>query len=177
MRRRALTSVAALSLVGAMLAGAPPGPQLQDTVWVWNAQCRNPSMVAIRVRLDSTDLYRSSIPICRWGRRFENGKASFRFTPNRALVWYGYRSDEGDSAKDVGDTTVVGTPFRVHLWQAGGEVDAIELGVTVDAPDGLHMNTVHMLRPGKRSQTTLAPGLLLETWPGGPGSIHGPRKP
>ena len=63
-------------------------------------------------------------------------------------MWNGYRSDEGDSTKnDVGDTTAAGTPFKIDLWQAGGEVDAIELGVTASAHDGLHMNTIHVLRP------------------------------
>jgi hypothetical protein len=153
--------------VAATLGAALLNAQVQDTVWVWNAKCHRPSMIAIRVRLDGTSVYRSSIPICRRKRRFEKGKGAFRFTPTRALVWYGYRSDEGDSTKDVGDTTAANTPFEVDLWQAGGEVDAIDLGVTADAPDGLHMNTIHMLWPGKRSQTTLAPGLLLETWPEG----------
>ena len=165
MLRRVETSVAVLSLVGATLGAAVLHAQVHDKVWVWNAKCHSPSMIAIRVRLDGAELYRSSIPICRWERRFEKGKGTFRFTPSRALVWYGYRSDEGDSTKDVGDTTVANTPLEVDLWQAGGEVNAIELGVTAEAPDGLHMNTTHMLWPGKRTQTTLTPGLVLETWP------------
>jgi hypothetical protein len=165
MLSRVKTSVAVLPLVGATLGAAALHAQVHDTVWVWNEKCYHPSMIAIRVRLDGANLYRSSIPICRWERRLEKGKSTFRFTPSRALVWYGYRSDESDSTKDVGDTTAANTPFEIDLWQAGGEVDAIELGVTADAPDGLHMNTIHMLWPGKGSQTTLAPGLVLETWP------------
>ena len=143
----------------------PVGAQARDTVWVWNAACHHPSMIAIQVRLDSTTLFHRSIPICRMERRFENGRASFRFTPHRALVWYGYRSDEDASGKDPGDTTAPNTRFEVDLWQAGGEVDAIELGVTADAPDGLHMNTIHMLSPTERAEAVLAPGLVLATWP------------
>jgi hypothetical protein len=165
MLRRVQTSVAVLSLLGATLGAAALHAQLHDTVWVWNAKCHSPSMIAIRVRLNSAELCRSSIPICRWERRFEKGKSTFRFTPSTALVWYGYRSGEGDSTKDAGDTTVGNTPFEVDIWQAGGEVNAIELGATADAPDGLHMNTIHMLWPRRESQTTLAPGLVLETWP------------
>jgi hypothetical protein len=133
--------------------------QEHDTVWVWNTECHNPSIIAIRVRLDSTTLYRSSIPTCRWERGREKGKSRFRFTSLRALVWYGYRSDEGDSTKkDVGDTTAAGTPFEIDLWQAGGEVDAIELGVTASAPDGLHMNTIHSPRahPARRTRAPCA---------------------
>src|SRR5438094_5689340 len=138
--------------------------QEHDTVWVWNAECQNPSIIAIRVRLDSTTLYRSSIPTCRWERGREKGKSSFRFTPRRALVWYGYRSDEGDSTKeDVGDTTAAGTPFKIDRWQAGGEVDGKKVVVSASAEDGLHMNRSQVLRPGSGSRTTIAPGPGLET--------------
>src|SRR6267378_3946043 len=154
-----------LAVVAAMLSATGLLAQVHDTVWVWNAECHHPSIIAIRVRLDSTTLYQSSIPTCRWGPGREKGKSSFRFTPRRALVWYGYRSDEDASGKDPGDTTAPNTRFEVDLWQAGGEVDAIELGVTADAPDGLHMNTIHMLSPTERVEAVLAPGLVLATWP------------
>jgi len=163
---RAQIVLLSLAVVAAMLSATGLLAQEHDTVLVWNAECHHPSIIAIRVRLDSTTLYRSSIPTCRWGPGREKGKSSFRFTPRRALVWYGYRSDEGGSTKkDVGDTTAAGTPFEIDLWQAGGEVDAIKLGVTATAHDGLHMNTIHVLRPGRRGRTTLALGLVLETWP------------
>ena len=154
-----------LAVAAAVLWAAGLPAQEHGAVWVWNAECHNPLIIALRVRLDNATLYRRSIPICRWQREREKGKSSFRFTPRRVLVWYGYRSAEGDSTKDSGDTTAAGTPFEIDLWQAGGEVDAIELGVTASAPDGLHMNTIHVLQPGARSETTLAPGLVLETWP------------
>ena len=166
-----------VALVAAMFYQGVLHAQDRDTVWVWSTQCRSPAMIAIRVRLDGTNLYRKSMPICRWQRRFETEKRRFRFTSRRSLVWYGYRSDEGDSTKDRGDTTVANTPFEVDLWQAGGEVDAIELGVTAEAPDGLHMNAIHILWPGKRSEMVLAPGLTLETWPEGRTSIHRSPKP
>ncbi len=157
--------VASLVVMSTSVAASALHAQDHDTVWVWNARCHNPTIIAIRVRLDEVTIYRTSIPICRWGRLFENGQARFRFTPRRPLVWYGYRSDEGDSTTDVGDTTAANTPFRIDLWQAGGETDAIELGFTADAKDGLHMNSIHFVWPTKRSTTTMAPGLVLETWP------------
>ena len=143
--------------------------QEHDTVWVWNARCHGPTMIVISVRLDSTTLYRRSVPICRWERRFESGKSSFRFTSPRALIWFGYRSDE--------DTTPAKTPFEVKLWQAGGEGGAIELGVVADAPDGLHMNAIHMLLPDERNETTLADGFVLVTWPDSSRSAHRSSQP
>src|SRR5205823_3529529 len=83
----------------------------------------------------------------------------------RPIIWYGYRSGDGDSTKDIGDTTAANTPFEIDLWQAGGETDAIEVGFQAVARDGLHANAIHWLWPTKRSTTTMAPGLVLETWP------------
>ena len=147
-----LPVLASLVVSPVMLRG-----QQHDTVLVWNIKCHSPTMIAIRVRLDSTTLYRSSLPVCRWERQYEDGKSSFRFSSPKALVWYGYRSDE--------DTTGANTGFEIKLWQAGGEADAIELGIIAEAPDGLHMNAIHMLLPGERNETTLASGLVVETWP------------
>ncbi len=157
--------IASFVLVSMSLGASAIHAQDHDTVWVWNARCHDPTIIAIRVRLDGKPVYRSSIPICRWERQFEKGRAGFRFTSRRPLVWYGYRSDEDDSTRDVGDTTAANTPFEIDLWQAGGETDAIELGFTALASDGLHMNSIHLLSPKKPSSTTMTPGLVLETWP------------
>ena len=139
--------------------------QQSDTVWVWSARCQSPSRIEIRIRLDSSTVFRSHVPICRWNRQMGQGRARFGFTSKRAIVWYGYRSDEGGAGKDSGDTTAANTRFEIDLWQAGGEADGIQLGVTAAAPDGLHMNTIHIVKPLERSQTILAPGLVLDTWP------------
>lgn len=145
----------------------PAATQAQDSeiVWVWNQRCPKPTTVALRVRLDGKDIYSTLLPICRWERRFEDGTASFRFTAARPLIWYGYRSDEGDGTEDPGEKTAAGTPFEVDFWQAGGETDAIVLGYSVAATDAIHMNSLHQLSPSRKMITTIAPGLVLETWP------------
>lgn len=136
-----------------------------DIVWVWNPKCPTPIFVALRVRLDGKTMYATSLPLCRWERRLEDGKASFRFTLGRPLIRYGYRSDDGDGKKDPGDPTPAGTTLRIDFWQAGSESDGIELGYSVASNDGLHMNSIHVLSPTAASTTTMAPGLLLETRP------------
>ena len=159
-------TVSAIILMAVGIA-ATAGAQAQnhDVVWVWNRLCPKPTIVALQVRLDGTTIYSESLPLCRWTRDFETGKASFQFTPSRPLVWYGYRSDEGDGTRYPGGTTPAGTALEVDFWQAGGESDAIELGYAVAARDGLHMKSLHLLSPTRRSTTTIAPGLVLDTWP------------
>ena len=134
-------------------------------VWVWSARCRTPTRVAIRLRLDGRTVYSASLPVCRWDRTHEDGTARFRFTPSRRLVWYGYRSDEGDGTTDPGDPTPAGAALDVDLWQAGGEPDVILLGFTIAAGNDLHMNSLHFLSPTEDRMSTMAPGLVLETRP------------
>jgi hypothetical protein len=158
------SKVSTFLLTAAVLA-APATARSGDLVWAWNPDCPKPTAVTLEVRLDGKTIHLTSLSLCRREREFEKGKASFRFTPGRPLVWYGYRSEPGDGSKDPGDTTAAGTTLDVTFWQAGGESDAIELGYSVAASDGLHMNSVHVVSPIHRSTTTMAPGLVLETWP------------
>ena len=153
-----------LAAFGALTASG----QSKDPVWVWNPRCPEPTVLRLEVRLDGTTLHSTSLSLCRWTREFEQGKAGFRFTASRPLVWYGYRSDPEDGSKDPGEATAAGTAFDVDFWQAGGEADAIELGYSVSAADGLHANSVHLVSPVEKARTTMAPGLVLETWPAKP---------
>jgi|SRR5690242_16311081 len=149
--------------------------QAHDTVWVWNAQCPHPTMIDVRIRLDSATIYRNTIPICQWERQFEAGRATVHFTARRPLVWYGYQTAGDASRPDPGDTTAANTPFEIDLWQAGGETDAIEVGFTAMARDTLHMNGLHLLLPTKFSASEMASGLTLETSPAPapPNGSHG----
>ena len=138
---------------------------MHDTVWVWSPRCAKPTMLALRVRLDGQAVYTASLPICLWERQYEAGKASFRLTPKRTIVWYGYKTDEGDGTPDPGDPTPAGRALDFELWQAGGEPDAIELGCIVSDAQGLHTHTILAVSPTKRNTSTLAAGLVVETWP------------
>ncbi len=137
----------------------------KDTVWVCNQECPKPTKVVLKVLLDGKAIYSTSLSICKWEREFEDGKFGFRFTPTRQLVWYGYRSDEGDGKEDPGDPSPAGDTLDVHFWQAGGEINCIILGYIVYGDKAPYMNSLHILSPYEKSTTTMAPGLILETWP------------
>lgn len=144
-------------LVGVCLAATPVQSQERDRVWVWNPRCSTANNVGLRVRLDGRLIYSTTLPLCRWERRFETGKASFAFATPRPLVWHGYRGDN--------DTSPAGTTLEVDFWQAGGESDSIELGYSVEAADGVHLNSLHSLSPATKTTSTMALGLILETLP------------
>jgi hypothetical protein len=151
--------VLCLCLVVTLLAPTRLLAQQHDTVWAWFTRCRQQRNVAFDVRLDQRVIYHSSFPICRVERQMEPQKhLEFSFKAPRSIVWKGYRSDEGD-------TTVANTEFEVFIWQAGGDPDDLLLGVGVSAADGLHMNTILILRPDTSSLDQLADGLSVRTHP------------
>jgi len=151
-----------VALAAVPLSWTEAHAQARDTVSVWNARCRQPRRIKLSLRLGNRNLYRGSIPVCRSERRSETGRIRFRFTADRPIVWYGYRSAQRSPAHDVGDTTTANTSFELDIWQAGGEADALLLGVSAAARDGLHMNTVCVVWVTKPSRRTLATGLVLE---------------
>ncbi len=133
--------------------------QGHDTVWVWSAMCGQPRTIALDVRLDQSLIYHTRLPMCRVERALEIGETiRFSFTPHRPIVWMGYRTDKGD-------TTNADTPVEGRIWQAGGDPDALLLGVVMSSADGMHMNAIHVVRPGKPSEKDLAAGLFVRTYP------------
>jgi hypothetical protein len=151
--------VLCLWLVATLLAPVRLLAQQHDTVWAWFTRCRQPKNVALDVRLDRRVVYHSSFPICHVERKNEpQRRLEFSFNAPTSIVWKGYRSDEGD-------TTAANTKFEVSVWQAGGDPDDLLLGVGVSAVDGLHMNTILIVRPDKSSLDQLADGLSVGTHP------------
>ena len=155
------------ALLPALAFLTAPCAEGKDSAWLLTSRCDAPKRVELQVRLDGARVFAVTLPLCEGERGDKTDQVSFKFTPDRAITWYGYRSDGGDGSKDVGEATPAGSPLEVQLWQAGGESNAIELGYTVSGSDGLHMNSVHILLPNRSSKTIMAPGLTLETRPVG----------
>lgn len=152
-----------LLLVVASAIFAPCGlAQSRDIVWTWNSACPNPTYVTLRVELDGKTIYVKRIPLCRWERRFEDGKASFQFRPRRELIWYGYRSDKGDPSP-------ADTPLTVDFWEAGGDPGEVLLGYSVASANRVYMNSIYMLWPERKGSLVMAPGLVLMSIPSGNG--------
>lgn len=150
-----------LLLVAASAIFAPCAlAQSSDIVWVWSSKCHAPTYVALRVKLDGKTIYAKALPLCRWERQFENGKASFQFRPRRELIWYGYRSDKGDpSPADV--------PLTVDFWEAEGDPTDVLLGYSVASAHRIYMNSIYILWPERKGSLVMAPSLVLLTMPDG----------
>ena len=150
-----------LLLVTASIIFTPSAlAQSGDIVWVWSSKCPAPTYVALRVKLDGKTIYIKSIPLCRWERRFEDGRASFQFRPRRELTWYGYRSDKGDPSPADAQLTV-------DFWEAGGDPADVLLGYSVASAHRIYMNSIYVLWPERKGSLVMAPSLVLLTMPDG----------
>jgi hypothetical protein len=105
----------------------------------------------VTVRLDSKVLYRDVLPICRGSRNSEDGRVEFHFIGGHSFQGE-YHTHSTDSIE--GD-----------IWQAGGEPDALILGISFDTGKQILLNTVHVARPEKQTTSTLDKGLFITTYP------------
>ncbi len=106
--------------------------------------------MALEVRLGSETLYKSSFPICHARRsspysQGQKARVEFSFRPSRSINWQGYR-DEDDK-------------------QAGADPDQLLIGVTFSDTRAIYMNTIHIAKPTERSQSEVAEGLTIVTYP------------
>jgi hypothetical protein len=146
--------------LSALMSAVQVSPE--EPVWFWFTNCGGPAMT-LEVRLDKTIIFKSSFPLCHANRSSFSGKGEFKrlqfaFKPPRAIVWKGYRSEEGDP-------TPANQVIEAHIWLAGSDPDALLLGAVFTSSNTIYMNSIHVARPGRRDQTEMAPGLVITTYP------------
>ena len=96
-------------------------------------------------------LYQGFIPICRGSLDAEDGRVEFGFSSSH-LFDSQYRAR--------GTDTIEG-----EIWQAGGETDALVLGVSFATKKQILLNTLHVASPDKKTSTELDKGLYITTYP------------
>jgi len=131
-----------------------------EGVWRWSAECGAPTTI-VEVRFGKRTIHRQAVALCRTNAQsgagnFSGYAISFGFRPNRAITWEGYR--------DRPDRTPANVVLNVDLWEAGGETNAVLMGISVMTADRILMNTVHIVHPGRRDETTVARGLVVRTY-------------
>jgi len=122
-----------------------------ETVWTWSRQCDSNHKLGVTVRLDHKVLYRGVLAICRGSRDVEDGRVEFHFAGGH-LFQREYRTRSTDSIE--GD-----------IWQAGGEPDALILGISFATKKQILLNTLHIARPDMEMSSELDKGLLIRTYP------------
>jgi hypothetical protein len=51
------------------------------------------------------------------------------------------------------------------IWQAGADPDTMLLGLSFATKDQVLLNTIHIAKPGKVSQTKVDSGIVVKTYP------------
>jgi hypothetical protein len=131
-------------------AQTPSGPD--DTVWV-AGRCDAGRTLMVQVRFANTNIYHTSLTICRRQRsqiRSPQIHWQFSFTPSTRVHW-------------SNDSTAPGERVSGDIWQAGGDSDALELGVTMEAHNQILVNTIHVASPSGSSTTPIDDGIVMVT--------------
>jgi hypothetical protein len=121
-------------------------PTPPDAVWVWSKNCEGSKGLDVTLRLRSKVIHHSVIPICLGSRDAESGRVEVKF-PGNLL----FRGQVGQEEADV--------------WQAGGESDALILGLSLQGTKRIHLNTLYIAKPDQKSSSSLGYGLTMVTIP------------
>lgn len=125
------------------------------TVWSWSGECPN-SMMAVQIVIKGRTIYRSSFRACKKqlrGANTERGQGTliFRFSA-RHTFQATYRTAKSEEIEG-------------NIWQAGADSDAILLGVSFVTHRQVLLNTIHVVKPCRPTQSILDRDLLIRTYP------------
>ena len=149
----ALISTAALSVNAQRVQQETPAhaEKTSGGVWTWSERCHGDHKLGVTVRLSTEVLYKGVLSICRGSRDAENGRAVFHFAGGH-LFQGKYHTHSTDSIK--GD-----------IWQAGGESDALILGISFDTKNQILLNTLHIAKPDTQASSELDKNIVITTYP------------
>ncbi len=142
---------AVLLAVPAVAQQTPSSPESPEVVWTWSKQCNGNLKLGVTVLLERKVLYRGVLPICRGGRKTEDGRATFHFAGGH--LFQGVYSTRSTDSIEGG------------IWQAGGEPNALILGISLDTKKQVLLNTLYIAKPDRQTSSELDKGLSITTHP------------
>lgn len=150
-QRKLMLSLFTALLAAPAVAQHPSLHGAPDVVWTWSNKCDATKQLRVTVRLERKLLYDGLLSICRGNRNAEDGRAEFHFSSDH-LFGGEYRARKSDTIE--GD-----------IWQAGGETDALMLGISLATTKQVMLNTLHLAKPDKQTSAKLDNGLYITTSP------------
>jgi hypothetical protein len=122
-----------------------------DLVWHWYGDCDRRQQLVGRLVVDGRVVREFVFPICRRTRSqisaLEKDTLTFTFRERRAHF----------------GPTLQAEPISVDIWKAGGEPDALTLGVSFTSTQRVLLNTLHFALPDRFARSLVAPGIAVET--------------
>lgn len=150
----------AILITALLISSTLSAPSWAENVWYWFATCGGPLM-KIELRLDKTLLFDATFPLCQAERggvagQGADGRVDFTFKAPRAIIWEGYHDHDKSKVNDS---------IEVNFWLAGSDPDRLAIGASFVDPKRILMNGLHLASPTRRSQTEMAKGLVVVTYP------------
>jgi hypothetical protein len=131
-------------------AAAPRRDVSDDIVWTWSSKCSAVHQLGIEMRLKSKIIYRGALAVCRGNRQAEDGTAEFYF-PGGHTFQGEYRTRPTQKIEG-------------NIWQAGGESDAIILGISFATKDRILLNTVFIAKPDTEASSEIDKDIVVRSF-------------
>ena len=151
-----VAALAVAPMPGSVSAQAPTSAR--DTiVWHWFRACARSDSLILQVRLDGQSVYSAAFPICQLRR------SQLKPEPQQRLLTF--RVDAVPRRFGRRSRATEPQPIEGTVWEAGGERDAMLLGVSLATGDQVLLNAVHVARSDATSRTEPVRGLVITTRP------------
>jgi hypothetical protein len=130
--------------------------QSGEKVWYWFSDCQSGKMMGVEVLLDGKSIYRTEFRIC----SLERNDPQSAGPPNiKAFYFSGGHTFQG------GYHTTKTQRIEGDIWQAGADPDALLLGVSFMTKNRVLLNTLHIAKPGKATESEIDTGIVVRTYP------------
>jgi hypothetical protein len=126
-----------------------------EIVWQWFEGCVSAQQMHVDVQLNGRALYSNSFPACTMRREDVPVES-----PQKLLEFFfrGHAGLFGAEFDRLGTVDIEG-----NIWRAGGEADALLLGISFATPDRVLLNSVHIATARSAARSTMAKGLVVHT--------------
>jgi hypothetical protein len=113
-------------------------------------------MIGIDVFLNGRSIYHSGFRACLIDRDDAKAESQQR---REQFYFSGGHTFQGQYHTKASDK------IEGDIWQAGADPDAVLLGLSFATKDQVLLNTIHIAKPGKASQTKVDSGIVVKTYP------------
>jgi hypothetical protein len=127
-----------------------------EVAWRWFADCQTTNVLEVQFQLDGTSLFSMAAPICQTAKQ-DPHVTEFQFHAPHSITWSGYGDEDMHTSS--------GQLITGHVWLAGGDPDALILGIDFLTDNAILMNTLHLAKPAAESVSTITTGLTVRTAP------------
>jgi len=153
MRRGRSGAIAVLVFLGG--AGLRSATETGEIVWQWFKGCASTQRMHVDVQLNGQALYSTAFAVCTMPRAnvpVESRPKVLEFSFRARAALFGAEYDR------LGTVDIEG-----NIWRAGGEADALLLGVSFATAGRVLLNSVHIATVRSTARSTMGKGLVVST--------------